>query len=722
MPRVVRVATFSPGDLFGARYRLEDVAPGVGLGEVWSALDLDRDRQAVLVKLLAPLPDPPEGAESFAELTERLQRIDDPGLPYILAAQASNERAWLVYERVEGRSLDNWLAGHRKARTTPGLTAAQRIFDQIATTLQMVHELSTRPIVHGTFSGKSVRLSPAPGGRHTLKVFDLGLGPWLYADSTEPEVDESYRAPEVGLDGAGASVRGDVFAMGALLAEMLAPGELGGTHWSRLAAESPTRVRERLGAARKDIPGALWDLLAQCFSPDPTKRPDDAGRLRALLRREWKKAGLWEKPSPAPEAEPPEVPYPALAPAPAPRSVSREPGFAPAQDPPKLAPVGQLGQLGQLAPRDGANGGWSLSAQRPASVPPAASPALSPAVLPVPAPMLAPPVPPPSFRQATPAPPVPPPVLAPLRSAPPPPPEPAHSPESTLPANATRDDFGLPSRRSFDPRVASEDTSVDLYLDNGKVVAPAPRLSDEPERPTDETHNPRPLVESTMAVSDAEAFLLRSSLAAAPPPPPRRKSPSRPPSTPPDVPRERSTPAPLPNGPSVVEGTQMLEFVWPGRAESSPQAPPAAPEGERDTFAPPRVSSVVVDGGDPFARRSVSEPAVVDVAASQPLVQSTLAMESGDVAELLKHVKPPTPSLPAPSLPAPSLPPPSLPSQPVIGAGPLPSLPPSFAAPPASGLDAQQRERVRRVLLIVAGLTLLCVGVILGAVLASRGH
>ena len=156
----------------------------------------------------------------------------------------------------------------------------------------------------------------------------------------------------------------------------------------------------------------------------------------------------------------------------------------------------------------------------------------------------------------------------------------------------------------------------------------------------------------------------------------------------------------------------MLEFVWPGRAESSPQAPPAAPEGERDTFAPPRVSSVVVDGGDPFARRSANDSGVADVAGSQPLVQSTLAMEPGDVSELLKHVKPPTSSMPAPSLPP----------QPVIGAGPLPSMPPSFAAPPSLAPDAQQRERVRRVLMIVAGLTLLFVGVILGAVLASRGR
>ncbi len=717
MPRVVRVATFSPGDLLGARYRLEDVAPGVGLGEVWSALDLDRDRQAVLVKVLAPRREPlPEGSESLAELTERLQRIDDPGLPYILAAQESNERAWVVYERAEGRSLDNWLAGHRKARTAPGLTAVQRIFDQLATTLQMVHELSARPVAHGTFSGKSVRVSPAPGGKHTLKVFDLGLGPWLYADSTEPEVEEGYRAPEVGAGGTGTSLRADVFAMGALLAEMLAPGELGGTLWSRLAVESPTHVRERLGAARKDIPGTLWDLLAQCFALDPTKRPDDAGRLRALLRREWKKAGLWEKPTPAPEAEPPEVPYPALAPAP--RAPSREPGFPPSLEPPKLAPLGQLGQPGQLAPRDGASSAWSLSAQRPSSAPPVAPPALSPVALPVPAPMLAPPVAP-SFRQSTPAPPVPPPALAPPRPTTPPTPP---APESTLPAGATRDDFGLPSRRSFDPRVASEDTSVDLYLENGKVVAPpAPGLADEPGPKTDETHNPRPLVESTVAVDDVHAFQLGASLGAAQISSPRRKSPSRPPSTPPEAPPARSTPAPLPSGPSVVEGTQMLEFVWPGRAEPTPQAPLVTDESERDTFAPPRVSSVVVDGGDPFARRSVSDSGAADRASSQPLVQSTLAMEPGDVSELLKHVKPPTPSLPSPSLPTPSMPAPSLPPPPVIGAGPLVSMPPSFA-PPSPEQDAQQRERVRRVLMIVAGLTLLVVGVILGAVLASRGR
>ena len=60
--RIRPVSTASESS--GERYRFEFRLPDVGLGEVWTALDRERDEAPVLVKLLGAgppgdMPDPP---------------------------------------------------------------------------------------------------------------------------------------------------------------------------------------------------------------------------------------------------------------------------------------------------------------------------------------------------------------------------------------------------------------------------------------------------------------------------------------------------------------------------------------------------------------------------------------------------------------------------------------------------------------------------------------
>jgi hypothetical protein len=302
----------------GERYRFEFRLPDVGLGEVWTALDRERDEAPVLVKLLGAGPPGDMGdPRSMPALVARLLRIEHPDVLPVRGYGRHEGRLYLVHDRFEGRSLASWLAGHRKARTRPGLATAQRLFDRVAEALSAVRErVGADAPPHGALSPRSVLLRRTSPGQYDLRVLDFGVAHLLVPPSGGHPGHAVYLAPEQVDDPTRESSRSDVFALAATLAEVLSPALAppadGPGVWASLAREGTPKVRAKLASLRSDVPHAIWDLVALALQADAHQRPEHPGELRAMLQQQWKKLGLWEKAALTPEPDPPEAPPPPL--------------------------------------------------------------------------------------------------------------------------------------------------------------------------------------------------------------------------------------------------------------------------------------------------------------------------------------------------------------------------------------------------------------------------
>jgi serine/threonine-protein kinase len=265
----------SAGTRLAFRYRLVARIQAGGMAVVWRARDELLGREVALKLLAGPL----AGSRGVFDLVRRearaAARLSHPNVTavhdYGEAVRPDGAVApFVVMELLDGHML----AGRLERGPLPWPEAAA-IGADIADGLAAIHRSG---IVHRDVTPGNVMLTP--GG---VKVVDFGIS----AAIGEPDEDSSgstfgtpaYVAPER-LDGLPAVAATDVYALGALLFEMVtgAPPYPVGT-WEELAA-----ARQRPPAALPPgIPPAFAGLVTSCLAEEPDHRPH-AGQVAAALR------------------------------------------------------------------------------------------------------------------------------------------------------------------------------------------------------------------------------------------------------------------------------------------------------------------------------------------------------------------------------------------------------------------------------------------------------
>jgi len=224
----------------GGRYRLYEFLAGGDTGEVWQALDLGTDR-TVAVKLLYPdLAADPRLVDRFVRARAQLTMLWHPSIARLLDIVVEEGTLALVTDLAPGADL-----GRRLAREGPlDAAGASAVGAAVADALSAGHQLG---VVHGDIKPTNVVIPPRGQGPATVTDFSVML--LVRAGRRYPEPFErlKYRAPEV-TDGAVPMPSSDVYALGAMLAEML-PGN------------SPARLRM---------------IADECVRPDPGARPSAA--------------------------------------------------------------------------------------------------------------------------------------------------------------------------------------------------------------------------------------------------------------------------------------------------------------------------------------------------------------------------------------------------------------------------------------------------------------
>jgi eukaryotic-like serine/threonine-protein kinase len=249
---------------------LEQVGFG-GMGFVFRGWDRAR-RQFVAIKV-ARTGDVGTAERLFAE-ARLLASLSHPGIRTVLEAGWLHHRPYLVLEWVEGECL-------KTAARHLDLGDKLLVFERLVAQVAYCH---ARGVLHRDLKPSNVLL---PRQRPLEPVLiDFGIA----RDLGSPGMTAAglvlgtpgYLAPEL-LEGKAADARTDVWALGALLHEIVA-GE------PPFGEGPPREVFRRLllddpPAPPAALPPALAELVSRCLAREPDDRPACANRLGEALRR-----------------------------------------------------------------------------------------------------------------------------------------------------------------------------------------------------------------------------------------------------------------------------------------------------------------------------------------------------------------------------------------------------------------------------------------------------
>ena len=219
--------------------------------------------RTVALQVLRPTPDAPSLRAIRHELAA-LNRLRHANVAEILEhGELDDGRPYLVVEWVAGRSLQTWLDEHGPLP----LDAALPIVDEIAGALAAAHALG---VVHGELHARNVGLVPR-GEHQTVKIVNFGMS----------RLSGTRVAPEQSRGAASSDRRVDVFALGALLYQML-------TGRSPTADPPPP-------SAYAELPHAFDQVALRCLHADPARRFDTSKRSPAPCARRRRAASSWPR-------------------------------------------------------------------------------------------------------------------------------------------------------------------------------------------------------------------------------------------------------------------------------------------------------------------------------------------------------------------------------------------------------------------------------------------
>ena len=272
----VEGAPCKPGDAIADRFLIKDGLGAGPLGWVFRALDQESGEQVAL-KILSPrFLQLPEERSAFSAQLECVLAVDHPNTARVFAAGIDGDKPWIASQLLEGLTLRRIMDLRRQKGQGFALHEVEPIVAQIAAALEAA------PFAHGDLKPDNVLVLP-----DLLKLTDFGLGLCLprapFVAAQRAGGVQRYLAPELQA-GERPDGRGDVFALGALLGELLAGAPF----------EPAIDLRAKLPA----LPRAVEQVFSRAVSLRGSERFVTAGQLAAELAD-----ALGDRPDEAPEGQ-----------------------------------------------------------------------------------------------------------------------------------------------------------------------------------------------------------------------------------------------------------------------------------------------------------------------------------------------------------------------------------------------------------------------------------
>lgn len=261
-------------DTISGHYEVRRLLGEGGFGHVFEAWDAKLCR-SVALKRLKPQADVlhPEKLINEARLAASLRHA---AFVRIFAIEGQGTGQSIVMELVEGQTLGQFMhAG--KAELQPALDIAYQIADAM-------DEAHAMDLVHGDLKPSNLMLE----ANGKVRILDFGLARHMDPQATQTTTlcdlqgTIAYMAPER-LMGRLPDTRGDVYALGAMLYEMLA-GQRHFAHLNGLAlAAAHMQATEPWPDLPDTVPPAINALVRSMTAHDPAERPRTMCDVREAL-------------------------------------------------------------------------------------------------------------------------------------------------------------------------------------------------------------------------------------------------------------------------------------------------------------------------------------------------------------------------------------------------------------------------------------------------------
>jgi TOMM system kinase/cyclase fusion protein len=276
------------GQVFGGRYRLDQVLGRGGFGVVFSGRQLQTG-QRVAIKVMAAVAG--TGRASIERQAARFRRemqvcanLNHPHIVQLIdSGEAPDQLLYTVFELVPGETLSNRI--YRDGALSP--LESLPLMGQVLDALAAAHSVG---IVHRDLKPQNIMLVQT-GARLHVKVLDFGVaaairglgGMEVEAVTVGREAlgTPAYSAPEQ-LRGDPPTVRSDLYSWGLVFLELLTgrPAMVG-TSLAEIIHRQLQPDPVRLPGSLAQHP--LGDLLARVLEKDPTRRFGSATQVLAAL-------------------------------------------------------------------------------------------------------------------------------------------------------------------------------------------------------------------------------------------------------------------------------------------------------------------------------------------------------------------------------------------------------------------------------------------------------
>jgi tRNA A-37 threonylcarbamoyl transferase component Bud32 len=268
--------------IMAARYRKEFLLGTGGMAEVWRA---NGPGGTVAIKRLLPhAARDPSLAAAFEREGRLLSKIRHPNVVGIHEVSGDEDGPFLVLEYVEGADLRTLVRSPVPARV------ALRVGRDVLRALSAVHGLSDENghavgLIHRDLSPSNVLVS----ANGQVKLTDFGIARALSGShaTTGQNIKGTlaYLSPEQATGGA-VDARSDLFAVGALLYEMITGTSIYDEDDPRLAlARARAGDVKSLGEVRPDAPADVVAIVDRALLPTPSDRFPNAQAMLDEIER-----------------------------------------------------------------------------------------------------------------------------------------------------------------------------------------------------------------------------------------------------------------------------------------------------------------------------------------------------------------------------------------------------------------------------------------------------
>jgi serine/threonine protein kinase len=279
-------AVAAVGDILAGKYRVEGTLGAGGMGIVFAATHLDLERLVAVKVMRAEMGEHPGAVERLLLEAKLAARFRNEHVCKVLdVGTLENGAPYIVMEYLEGVDLATLLSQQ-------GPLDAETAVDFILEVCEALTEAHTSQIVHRDLKPENLFVARSMDGTPCIKVLDFGISKQLGVHGpsrnlTNPSAalgSPYYMAPEQMRSARDVDARADIWAVGAILFELLLglqafAGETLPEVCANVLNTRPPRVCE----INPELAGALADVIDCCLNKDASLRFSDVGELALAL-------------------------------------------------------------------------------------------------------------------------------------------------------------------------------------------------------------------------------------------------------------------------------------------------------------------------------------------------------------------------------------------------------------------------------------------------------